>query len=229
VASGRPPSWAHERHFFPGPLFAWAFLGGLLAILAVAAFIDLRRMAVPKSITIPALALGLVFNLIRGAWLGALDNPVWVLGTNGSVVGAADGLLFALTGFLVGFGMFFLMWILGVCGGGDVKLFAAVGTWVGAYLAILVLCTTIVVVVVMVWCRLLFALLTGEWKTIRKSLAQRQPRRGAAPLQPKKRALGFSLPLVIATLLVLLWAFRVDLHVVPTPVVTAAQVHQHGR
>ena len=31
-------------HFFPGPLFAWAFLGGLLAILAVAAFIDLRRM-----------------------------------------------------------------------------------------------------------------------------------------------------------------------------------------
>jgi hypothetical protein len=36
-------------------------------------------------------------------------------------------------------------------------------------------------------------------------------------LQPKHRALGFALPLAIACLVVLPWAFRFDLQLAPLP------------
>src|SRR5207244_13062558 len=115
-------------------------------------------------------------------------------------------------------------------GGGDVKLFAAVGTWVGAYLAFLVLCLTVSVVALFVFFRLLRSLFSGDWKAVHKTFGAKQVKRpGTRPLQPRKRALGFSLPLAVATLLVLLWTFRVELHVAPAPVVTAAQVSHHDR
>ena len=41
--------------FFPEPLFGWAYFGALLAILAAASCLDLRFMAVPKWLTVPAL------------------------------------------------------------------------------------------------------------------------------------------------------------------------------
>src|SRR5438874_13835628 len=115
--------------FFPGLLFAWAFYLVLTALMGVAAYTDLRRMVIPKQLTLGALALGLVFNIVRGAWVGANGegSGVWLLGANGPFAGALDGLLYAGAGFAIGFGLFVIMWILGTCGGGDVKLFAALG------------------------------------------------------------------------------------------------------
>jgi Flp pilus assembly protein protease CpaA len=211
--------------FFPEPLFGWAYLAALLAILAAASCLDLRFMAVPKWLTVPALGLGLLFNVARGAWLGAVDQPAWALGAGGPVLGALDGLLFALAGFLVGFGLFFLMWILGVCGGGDVKLFAALGAWLGAALAVAVLAVTVVIVCVFVFFRVMAAVFGGNWKLLRQGVGQpgRRPRPGQAGRQPRRRALGFALPLAVATALVLPYVFRVELHFVnpPEPVRTA--------
>src|SRR4051812_1481896 len=109
--------------YFPDPISGWAFFTTLMALLAVASWTDQRRMVVPKWLTLPTLALGLLANVLRGAWLGWHDLPAWSLSSGGPWLGALDGLLFALAGFAMGFVLFFAMWVLGVCGGGDVKLF----------------------------------------------------------------------------------------------------------
>jgi prepilin peptidase CpaA len=211
-----------QVQFFPGPLFAWTYLAVLLSMLAAASYTDLGRMVVPKQVTLTALALGLAFNLARGALLGASGRPVWVLADGGIFLGALDGALFAAAGFGLGFLLFFAMWIMGVCGGGDVKLFAALGAWVGPSLAVCVLGMTLVVVVAFVLGRLGIRLVRGEGIRIPKTTG----RQASLPTdkerrQPRRRILGFSLPLAIATALVLLWAFRVDLQFVPAPAMAA--------
>ena len=124
---------------FPEPTVAWAwiFCLSLLALLVVAAEEDLRRMVIPKWVTIPMLALGLLFNLARGAYLVP----------DGWAGGMWNGFLLSLGGFATGFGLFLVMFILGTCGGGDVKLFAAVGAWVGPKLALFILVSTIILVI----------------------------------------------------------------------------------
>lgn len=116
---------------FPDPVFVWANAALLLAGLLVACWHDLRTLRVPKPVSLGLLAGGVLMNLVRGAWVGAKEGEAWTLGANGAAVGLADGFLFSLAGFAVGFGVFFVLWVFGVGGGGDVKLAAAVGTWVG--------------------------------------------------------------------------------------------------
>jgi prepilin peptidase CpaA len=204
--------------FFPDPLFGWAYLVALFGLLAAAAWRDLRAMVIPKQLTVPTLALGVLFNAVRGGWLGAEGHPAWVLGANGPVVGALDGLLFALGGFALAFALFFLMWFLGVCGGGDVKLFAAFGAWVGPERTLIVMLVTIFVVFFFIMGRLVLRLFSGDWKAVRKA-ANARPlgRPGEAGRHARKHALGFALPLAIAAVLVLLWSFRVELHMAAAP------------
>jgi Flp pilus assembly protein protease CpaA len=109
--------------FFPSPAFGWAFLSALGAILVAACYFDLRHLTIPNKLTVPALLAGFSANTIRGAWLGLENGSVWA--------GAVDGIWFALLGFLLGFVLFFVFWQMGICGGGDLKLFAAVASWLG--------------------------------------------------------------------------------------------------
>src|SRR5260370_39266685 len=148
--------------FFPGLLFAWAFYLVLTALMGVAAYTDLSRMAIPKQLTLGALVLGLVVSITRGAWVGANGegSGVWLLGASGPFLGALDGLLYAVAGFAIGFGLFLVMWLLNTCGGGDVKLFAALGAWIGPALSVPVLAGTIVLVVVFSVARLAWGALT---------------------------------------------------------------------
>jgi prepilin signal peptidase PulO-like enzyme (type II secretory pathway) len=57
------------KPFFPNPAFAWAFCAALVALLAVAAYADFRSMKIPKAVTIPLFALGVLAGVARGAWL----------------------------------------------------------------------------------------------------------------------------------------------------------------
>ncbi len=198
--------------FFPNLDFAWVFLAVLFSLLALAAGTDLRQYVVPKWITVTALALGVSGNVVRGVWLGLDGQPVWMLGDNGALVGALDGFLFALCGFLSGFGLFFVMWVLGVCGGGDVKLFGALGSWIGPFFSVCVLGVSLPVI---------FCLAIGQgFLLVVRGILGRTPTvaaREKSPAPPRRRVLGFSLPLTIATAAVLLWFFRVELHLAPPP------------
>src|SRR5262249_34679259 len=136
-------------------------------LTAVAAYVDLRREVIPKKLTLLVLGLGVLCSVLRCAWLGASGqgDKVLLFGAHGPWIGALDGVVFALAGFAMGFALFFIMWILGTCGGGDVKLFAALGAWVGFQLALVLLIATLVIVSLFVVLRVL---MTGSLRGLRK-------------------------------------------------------------
>ena len=117
--------------FFPNLPFAIAFAAILLAGLGWIARVDLQVMVIPKRVVLPVLVTGVVMNVARGGWLAAGGHRVWAVPPDNVFLGTLDGFLFALAGFACGFLFFFLLWIFSVAGGGDVKLVAAVGAWLG--------------------------------------------------------------------------------------------------
>jgi prepilin peptidase CpaA len=82
----------------------------LLVCLAIAAVIDVRSRRIPNWLT---------FGLI----LAGLSRAI--------VVGGGAGLGHAATGLLAGAAPAIVLFTLGALGGGDVKLLAGVGAWVG--------------------------------------------------------------------------------------------------
>jgi prepilin peptidase CpaA len=190
--------------FFPDLYFGWTFVACLVVVLGIASWTDLRYLRVPNWLTVSALALGLVLNLIRGCWMGAIGQSAWVLPA-GIVWGVLDALLFSLAGFLFAFGLFFGMWILGVCGAGDVKLFAAVGAWLGPRLAFWMLAASTGIVMLVVLARMGLALLRGQPIAPRGKGSPRTGKPG------RNRILGYSLPLMLSALVVLPVALQSDL------------------
>jgi Flp pilus assembly protein protease CpaA len=181
--------------FFPSPVFGWCFTIVLAALLGVAAVVDFRTMRVPKRWVLVVLVAGVVATLLRGALLGAAGELVWVLGKNGPWVGMLDAFLLALCGVLVGFFVTTGLWILGVCGGGDVKLTAAVGAWLGPVKILLALLVAVCVVVVLLTVRMAPAVFQGQVGPGRKL---------------KSRLVTFSLPLAVGTVFLLAAALGND-------------------
>jgi prepilin peptidase CpaA len=206
------------RPFFPTVWFGWVWLALLLSLVFTAAYVDFRRYVIPKWITISLLLAGVVLNGIRGGWLGWAGQAVWCL-PSGWAWGILDGLLFALAGFATGFGLFFLLWLLRTCGGGDVKLFAALGAWIGPAWCLWVLGLSIVLVAILGTLKAVLGLITSG------------PRKGLPPLsgsrrradkdltvqemleqgQRPKRLLSFSLPVALSLALFLAWKLRHEL------------------
>jgi Flp pilus assembly protein protease CpaA len=171
--------------------------------------VDLRRAIVPKELTVSMLALGVLLNVVRGALLGAGEHSLWLLSGDGALLGGLDGFLLALLGFLMGFGLFFGMWILGTCGGGDVKLMAALGAWVGPRVIVFVMLGSVVVLAVMMIGRAVVGgLRPGGLKSELQAMNAGANRDGKV----RTRRMTFSLPVALATALVMLWLCRVDLH-----------------
>jgi len=81
-----------------------------LAIASVGAVKDFRGQRIPNWLTYSGLIAGLVVRIGLGGWT--------------ELSGGLAGMLFAG-------GIFLLLFLLGGMGGGDVKLMAAVGAWVG--------------------------------------------------------------------------------------------------
>jgi prepilin peptidase CpaA len=80
------------------------------AIAMAGAFHDARSRRIPNQLTLTAMAAGFGARAALGGWLG-LESALW--------------------GALLAGGVFFLFFVVGGMGGGDVKLMAAVGAWAG--------------------------------------------------------------------------------------------------
>lgn len=89
----------------------------VMLFTAVALVWDVKSRRIPNWLNLIGLILGLAFQTYQRGW---------------------DGLLFSLAGFGTGFGILFVLWIIGGGGGGDVKLMGAVGAWLGPYLTLIV-------------------------------------------------------------------------------------------
>jgi prepilin peptidase CpaA len=81
-----------------------------LAIATVGAIQDVRGRRIPNWLTYSGLIMALLVRTVLGGWLGLRGG---------------------LAGMLLAGGVFFLLFLLGGIGGGDVKLMAAVGAGVG--------------------------------------------------------------------------------------------------
>jgi len=89
----------------------------LLLMVIVAAVYDIRYRRIPNWLTASGVLVGLVLNAF-------LQTPA-------PAVLSFGGLLFALKGLGLAFGVYFFLYALRAMGAGDVKLMAAVGSLVG--------------------------------------------------------------------------------------------------
>lgn len=218
--------------FFSDVVFAWTFCAMLIALTSIAAWTDTRKAKIPNRLTVSILALGLLVSVLRGGFLAANDMPVWWLWkyNPGAVwLGAIDGLLFAVTGFIVAFGVMFLVWMFGGCGGGDAKLFGAIGAWIGFSLFPMLWIASVAFLLVWTLARVLSGGLSP--KQVQKTLTTlKQPHAdhnaGRPPtLTPGKLRVTYSLPIAVATAVVLLWVFRVELQLAPPKPQQGASAH----
>ena len=113
--------------------YMMSFTAAGAAILLTAAFVsDVRTMRIPNRLNIAALAAGLLYHAAAGIWTGWMDAETgsgpWVA----ALRTAGRGLLDACAGAGAGFALMLPPYRLGAVGGGDVKLFAALGSWIGA-------------------------------------------------------------------------------------------------
>src|SRR5689334_20619064 len=85
----------------------------LLTLVIAAAVYDVRYRRIPNWLTASGVLVGLSLN----TWLRQAAGPLpwW------------PGLKFGLTGMLIAFGVYFVLYVAHAMGAGDVKLMAAVG------------------------------------------------------------------------------------------------------
>src|SRR5215210_7059766 len=96
----------------PANAIAVAFL---LPLALVITYYDVRYRRIPNTFVLATLATGLIVN---------------------SVVGGLGGALASLGGCLLAFTLMFILHVFGAMGAGDVKLFAAIGSVLGASLVL---------------------------------------------------------------------------------------------
>lgn len=157
------------------PLEYWGCL-----IMLIGAFItDLRTMKIPNWITLPGMIAGGLFHAITDGWAGG-----W----------------FAVKGAGTGFTLMLLLYLLRAVGGGDVKLFGAIGAWAGATLTLSIMMYSIVIagcigLLILIWRRETWARLCR----IVQSVFGAAMLRSVAPIQvAAKKQLQF--PFMLAVL-----------------------------
>jgi prepilin peptidase CpaA len=109
----------------------------LLAVVIAAAVYDMRYRRIPNWISVGGAVIGIALNAFLepppGGWVFAFKGAA--SGNFSLVLGAGHptGAAFALKGMALGFGAYFVLYLLHAMGAGDVKLMAAVGSLVGGW------------------------------------------------------------------------------------------------
>ena len=140
----------------------------IVVFTSVALVIDLKTRRIPNWLTVSIAASGLVYHLLTGGW---------------------GGILISLGGFATGFGILFVLWVIGGGGGGDVKLMGGVGAWMGAFPVLLIfICSAVFTILCTAW--------VVAWANIRPRVVSDSE---AAPGQPLlKMTIPYALPVSMA-------------------------------
>ena len=120
-----------------------------------------------------------------------------------------DGILNGLGGFGLGFGLFFVLWIIGSAGGGDVKLIGALSVWLGVSLTLKVILASLIFVVAGTLTILITGICKEGWKKTRKhytpdTTSAESNAAESADSRSKRRVMAFAMPVANATWSVLL-------------------------
>ena len=171
------------------PLVLFLVCVGLFT--AVAAAWDLRMRRIPNKLTLPVFGLGLLYQGVFYGWAGLAN---------------------AGQGFAIGFGLLFVLWIIGGGGGGDVKLMGALSVWLGFRLTVLVLLGSTVFVLVGTLGVIAWGMVTrGAVKTQEKYVAVSKGKKGKKPkaetLQQRqqRRVMAYAVPVALATWVVVIY------------------------
>jgi prepilin peptidase CpaA len=167
------------------------FLIGVGAYTVAAAVTDIRIKKIPNKLTIPFFGLGILYQLVFHG-----------------LPGLGEGAL----GFLAGFGLLFLLWVIGSGGGGDVKLMGGLSMWLGWKLTIMVLIGSVFVAMVGTLVVIIKSMFSrGVYDTKDKFLATGKLKKGEKPKKEtveqrtNRRPMGYAVPVALATWTVVIW------------------------
>lgn len=175
----------------PATLFLLLVVG---VYTVMAAYWDTRYRRIPNFLTLPMFGAGWVYQII----MTFVDGPSHLL----------DGIL----GFLVGFGILFVLWYIGSGGAGDVKLFGALSVWLGFNLTLYVLFVSVLTVMFGTVAVVLLSIVSKGYRGTKKQYvgtgktpAGEKPKAESVEDKQNRRFMAFAIPVAIATWAVLLW------------------------
>ncbi len=185
-------------------LASWILVVVVGLFTAIAAIWDYRQHRIPNKLTLPVFFAGWVYQGVFHGWPG---------------IGNAAG------GFLVGFGVLFLLWIVGGGGGGDVKLMGALSVWLGYRLTLFVLISSTATViagtlVIIVWSVFTKGVRGMKTEYLAKAkTAEGKPKAETADEKKRRRIMAYAIPVCVATWIVMAWKLpTLDQPVAPAPV-----------
>lgn len=155
----------------------------LIVLVTCGAVSDLRTGKIPNALTYPACAFGLVLGVAGGGFEGLLDS---------------------VGGLALAFVPFFVLYLAGGMGGGDVKMMAAVGALMGLRFTALAMVNSVFVgaliaLLIIVWERRIQAALRFLWQTLRRMLRPGRPK----PIFDADAQVPFGVAICLASFLTL--------------------------
>jgi prepilin peptidase CpaA len=179
-------------------------IAAVVLFTLVAAICDFRTKKLPNWLTVPSFIAGLAYHIVSGALTGGWS-------------GAWHGVVFAMAGFATGFGILFVLWLIGGGGAGDVKMMGALGAWLGATLTLYVFLISTTFVILGSVGTLTFHMLSKGWGFTKRFMS---PLREPAVLprntnrqtalekrRIRRRLMPYGVPVALATWTVLALAW----------------------
>jgi prepilin peptidase CpaA len=154
------------------------FLIAVLLFTTTAAISDIRTRKIPNKMTVPMCVAGLIYQIAFFQM-----NGLWT----------------ALTGFAAGFGILFVLWMIGTAGGGDVKLMGALGPWMGGMLTLKVLFCSLMFVAIGTFGIVLYSAFSNGIRRTKTQYLKNNTNPETTGQRQKRRVMAFAAPVALAT------------------------------